>query len=187
MAVREVNLVPDAVLQRRYMQRHGVGWAMAYGLVIALIFGGSMVIRRHVTAKGRSPADEADVRKRLATTIAEIETKKEGFARLTFVREISCPVGVAQVLGRVGEAMDAATWLTHLSVTDPRGAERELALEGLARSNTHLGATIDALARNGAFRDVVLGNATEVAGTRVGEKAPEPLVRFSARAKAIVK
>ena len=33
MVVREVNLVPEAVLRRRYARRHTIGWCVAYGLL----------------------------------------------------------------------------------------------------------------------------------------------------------
>jgi Tfp pilus assembly protein PilN len=186
MAIREVNLVPDALLHRRYFRRHAVGWAVAYGAAVALLLGASIAFLQRLTALGRTTGNEAEIRKRLVATIATIEERKEGFARLAFVREISCPVGVAQVLGRLAETMDPGTWLTHLTLTVPQGSEMEVGLDGLARSNSQLGTTVNALAKSEAFRDVVLGNATEVNASQYGVKSSNTLIRFSARAKAVV-
>lgn len=185
MAVRDVNLVPEPVLQRRYARRHATGWAVAYGLVITALLGGYFVHTQGVIARRRHATSEDDVRKRLAGAVAEIETRKRELERLAFVREVSHPVGPVATLGRLAAAMDPGTWLTHLSLTIAPGTDTGLTMEGRALSNASLGAMIRGLSESDSFTDVVLGSSSELRGRGSGEETPDTVVQFRVRAKAV--
>ena len=185
MALRDVNLVPQSIIQRRYAKRHLVGWAVAYGLLIVLLAGGHLLYTRSVIAKRRHAAGEEEMRRRLAGAIAEIEDKKEELARLAFVREIVCPVSAAEVLGRLAEAMAPQTWLTQLSLTGASGEDMILSMEGTAFSNSSLGAMVRGLSESDSFRDVILGGSSERTVTKSGSNVPETVVQFRVKARAV--
>lgn len=126
MALRDVNLVPESILQRRYLLRHGVGWALAYGLLVAVLLGAYLAYTQATVAKHRVPGSEKEVRQRLADTIAEIEGKKDELDRLALVRHVSRPFGTAEILGRLAEIMDPMTWLTEISVETDAAAPPDL-------------------------------------------------------------
>ncbi len=91
MALRDINLVPAAVLQRRYLSRHAVAWGLAYGLCAAMLVGAYVWSTSGIIARRRAPVREEEVRKRLAATIAEIVSKQEDIERLEFVRDLVSP------------------------------------------------------------------------------------------------
>jgi Tfp pilus assembly protein PilN len=187
MGVRDINLVPESVLLRRYAERHVAGWTAACGLVIVLLVCAYVVTLQRAAAKGRYTVSEQQVRKRLGGTVAQIESRKQEIEKLSFLREIPRPMGAAQILGQLGDVIDPGTWLTDLALTAERGSDTSVTMQGLSYSNAQLGATINALGSCGAFRDVVLGDASAASLRREGETIPEKMVRFSATARAIAR
>ena len=138
MALRDVNLVPEPVLQRRYMIRRVAAWGLAYLLVLGSCVGAYVGYTKGVLARRSPPTNEAQERKRLAATIVEIREKTEELERLAFVRRVSRAVKVTPVLGRLAEIMDPKTWLTHLSLQAHEDSVATLVLSGLSISNAKL-------------------------------------------------
>lgn len=185
MALRDVNLVPPSVLERRYLARHGIGWAIAFGLLLALVLGGHTAYTRGVLRRRLSPTSEAQVRERLAAVIAGIHAKKEDLDRLASVRQVSRPIGAADVVGRLAARLDPGTWLTHLSLTTRAAGDTAIVMRGLALSNANLGAMIRSLTQSGNFRNVVLRDSSEVTRGLDAMAGPGHVVQFSVHADAV--
>jgi len=185
MALRDINLVPENVLQRRYGVRHAIGWCLAYGLLIVLLLSGYFAYTHRVVTKRRVPTSESEVRKRLAATIADIEVRKQDIERLAFVRHISQPFGTAEILGRLAQIMDPKTWLTTCSVSAGEGGAPLLVMQGLAFSNARLGATMRALAEDDHFEDLVLKNSSEVKMSLDMPGVPENIIQFHIEATVV--
>jgi Tfp pilus assembly protein PilN len=184
MAVRNVNLVPDELLQRRYAVRHGVGWAIAYALVIALLAGAYLLsVQRGVPRRHR--LSEREVNARLATAVAQIETRKAELARLAFVRDVTCPLGPAETVGQLAELLAEDGWLTRLELELNVLNGNVLTLEGLAYSNARLGGIVNRLNESDTFQDIVLGRSSEQQTFSGNDRPPRRVVQFQITAKAV--
>jgi Tfp pilus assembly protein PilN len=183
MALRDVNLMPGAVLQRRLILRHALVWGVTYGAVVALLLAAYLATMQGVASKRRSPMSEEEVRRRIAVTIGQIEQKKEEAERLAFVQDLSRSFGPADVLSHLASIMDPKTWLVSLSTT--RDSERGslLTMQGRAISNARLGATIRAFTTDPMMHDVALGNSSEIRQPSRHGGDVEQLVQFAIEAR----
>ncbi len=186
MALRDVNLVPEPVLQGRYARRHLVAWGVACLLVAAACAAAHVHFTRRALARGGAPVSEAEMRRRLVTAIVQVQDKMAEVERLAFARRMSRPVGAAHVLDALASHMDADTWLTALSLRERDGGGMGLVANGLCVSNAKLGLLIGDLTGDPLFASVVLRNAVEAGGgdrSGNGDGAPDALTSFTIQAE----
>ena len=187
MALRDINLVPDAVIRRQHLVRHGVVWAFAYVALLAVVAGAALGIQRHIAVGHSVSLNQEDLRKQLAATVAEIDTRRERIEKLSLVRQLSHPIGKAEVIVQLAETMDGGTWLTKLSLhSDAPGAAR-MTLEGLTVSNARLGSMLQMLSAHAYFKDVVLRQSSGARQLPDTEGIPGELVEFSIDARVSVR
>jgi len=184
MALRDVNLVPDDLLQQRIVLRHGLGWAISAAVIVVLLLGIYTVTMRTISAQRRSPISEQEVRKRIALTITEIEAKKEEIERLAFVRNVAGTFRMADILDRLTERLDPKVWLANLSIRSAPENSYEVMMQGRAFSNTRLGASIRALTDDPLVNNVALRSSNEIQNPIRGEHGMPPrIVKFSIQAR----
>lgn len=187
MALRNINLVPDAVLQRRLLIRHAVGWGLVYGLVIAILVGGHLSYTHRTMPTCIRHTTEEQARRQVAQIISEIDHKNQEIERLAFVRHVSYAFGASEILGRLADIMDSKTWLSKVSLRATPDGAYALEMKGLAYSNARLGATIRALTVDAHFEDVVFRDAVDVKQMTTADGAPENLVQFKMEARVLAK
>lgn len=183
MALRDVNLVPEPVLLRRYVVRHLYAWVGAFVLLIALLASGYYFYTRGILARRGSDVSQDQVRKSLAVTIAEIQRKTVELERLAFVRQATRPGEAPQVLARLAEVMDPNLWLTDLTLEAREESGSLLQMNGLSVSNATLSTLIGRLNGDPMFKDMVLKNAVETLGVTSPEGAPTNLIHFMIEAE----
>ena len=182
MALRDINLVPETVLNRRYLVRHGVGWVAAYALVAVSVLCLYSYQLCSMNTSQKTELTEAMIYRRIATTIAEIEQKTDSLESVAAVHRLSSPVGAADMVSHLAAAMGPKAWLTSMQIQtdDKRGTE--ITMAGLAHSNTELGALIQELSSDGMFSDVAMSNSAKVRAPVDAKRLPPFLVRFNIRA-----
>jgi Tfp pilus assembly protein PilN len=183
MALRSVNLIPEAVLQRRYALRHGIGWAILYGAAASLLLGSAFIYSHRILPRQHHTQNETAIRKQLSHTIADIETRKDELARLALVREVAYPIGPASILRDLSKAIETEAWLTQLSLSTAPTRGADLTIEGLAHSNSSLGGIMRNLNGSDRFTDVVLGSSSEQSFFTSPDQAPLRMVKFRIRVK----
>jgi Tfp pilus assembly protein PilN len=172
MALRDVNLVPEALLERRRARRHLAIWGLAALSLLVCCAGGYVGYTQIAFTRLSSRTNEAQERRRLAATVREIREKTEELERLAFVRRVSRAASVTPVLNRLAEILDPQTWLTQFALQMNDSAGARLSLSGVCESNTRLGALIGQLTGEPMFRNVTLKSAAEAAGaTGAGDRA----------------
>ena len=187
MALRDVNLVPEPVLQKRYLNRHLAAWGVACLLLAGVVMGAYIGYTRGILARRRPTIDEEQVRKRLALTITDIHAKTEELERLAFVRQASRPGEAPQVLSRLAAIMDPQIWLTDLSLQARELSGSTLLLNGLSVSNATLGALIKQLNDDPMFDNVVLKHATETPGATGSDERLTNLIQFTIEAETQIR
>ncbi len=185
MVLRDVNLVPEQVLHRRYVIRHVAAWSFAYLLLLGFSAGAYTVYTRGVLARRRPPTDEAQLRKRLATTIAEVQEKVFQVERLAFVRRMSRPGSMTLVLDRLAQDLDPQTWLTEFSLQTREGSGATLVLSGRSVSHAKLGTLIGQLTSDRMFGNVVLKTADEERGSTGSIDQPSDLIAFTIQGEVL--
>ena len=183
MALRDVNLVPAHVLHGRYVARHVAAWGLAYLLLIGSCVGAYVGYTQGVLARRSPPTSEAQVRKRLAATIVEVQEKMAEVERLAFVRRVSRPWEVTHLLDRLVAGMDLQTWLTDLSLQAHDDSGASLVLTGLSVSNAKLGSLLGQLTKDPMFGNVVLKSAAEARGPSGSDDQPSNLIVFTIQAE----
>ncbi len=114
---------------------------------------------RTATARIESLKKEIGEVEKFKVRKAELQKKVDIISSLQTGR-----VGPVKVLDAISTAVPENSWLEKMTLAGDR-----VSVEGIAMNNTVVADFMNALARNGAFRDVVLGSAdqTTVAGTKL--------------------
>lgn len=183
MALRDVNLVPEAVLQRRYLLRHASLWALAGLTVMGTLAGAYAFYTRAVLTRREPRVSEAEARRLLSEMVADIDGKMQQLEHLAYVRRVSRPGCAARALDGLAAAMDPQTWLTGLSLNMHSNSTASVVASGLAGSNAKLGSLIGKLSGTGRFRNVVLMNASEASDSSSSDGAPVRVVAFTVQAE----
>ena len=183
MALRDINLLPESLLQRRLLVRHALLWAVAYGLAVTILVTGYLFYTRTAIPQTKGPVNEEQARKQLALTITEINGKNEEIERLEFVRHVSFSIGTSEILGQLASVLDAKTWLTKISLIDNQDETYLLTMKGLSYSNAKLGNTLRVLTADPYFEDVILRDTVDVNPSTASQDMPKSIVQFTMDAK----
>lgn len=183
MALRQINLVPEAILQRRYAARHAFGWSVVYGLVLIALLGGYFLYGHRRISQRAGQLSERELRRCLETTVTDIETKKSELEQLAFIRDIGYTADTAGILGALADLVASDAWLTHLSLDMASSLEHVVIMEGFTHSNSSLGAIMRGISDSEQFVDVVLGSSSEEEIQAADESESQYVVKFRISAK----
>jgi hypothetical protein len=168
MAIRETNLIPADILDKKYRNRHFFLWTGCLFLALLLIFG-FYSYQIHVVLPAKRPLTTVeDMQKQLGMTIEEIKATQREIQRLSsqesFLKKLNRIQPFSKLLLKFSEIMNGQTWLTKLIID--AGTEEEetlpgIEIYGLSLSNELLGNLLTRLSDEAMFRDVVLRYAEE--------------------------
>ncbi len=144
-----------------------------YLLIPVLVLAGVFVFHQSVGRK--IDTLESDIRKATARTeslkkeIGEVEKFKVRKAELQKKVDIISSlqvgrIGPVKILDAISSTLPENSWIEKMTL-----AGNKVSLDGIAMNNTVVADFMNALAKNGNFRDVVLGSAdqTTVSGTKL--------------------
>jgi len=184
MALRDVNMVPDEVLNRRYAGRHLAAWGVCYLLTLGFAAAGYATYVRTSVAQHPPAMDEQQVRRQLASTIIGIQQKKDDLERLALARRVAGVATAPRALTRLAEIMDPAMWLTDLTFQAGKETRAGLLFNGRSVSHARLGAFVRQLGGDRMFRNVALRNATQLQGSSAANE-PSNTVQFTVSADIV--
>lgn len=176
MTLREINLVPDDILQRNLVKRQILRWSLALTLCLTAIFSTYWYQSQIVLARLRPSTTLAEMHAQLGATLDEIRAAQKEIERLStqqaILKELSVHYAFPDLLELLANALNAQTWLTQLEVE--AGSHKEIQprmhLKGYAVSNELLADFLTHLSTARPVESVVLKLAQEA---RVPGLAPD--------------
>jgi len=173
MALRDISLIPTAVIERRYIHRHLgfwcgclIGWlGLAAGIYLYLSFS--------LSAEARTAAGLAEAQARVESAVKEITRIQAELDRIRLEQSLldaaasSPPYSL--VIWRLAQAVNNNTWLVQLTVDrreDPKPGTA-VQMVGYSYSNDQLGDFLDRLSTDRMFGSVVLKYSREDTMTQV--------------------
>ncbi len=179
MALRDINLIADDIVERRYLLRHLLIWCGCLVLALTLIIAVQRYQFGSFSAAERNLPGDDKVRAALAAKINEVSREQQVLnlavreqARLSAVvagRRFYSPV-IAKLAG----IMNDRTWLKQLDLSTGRDGTAHLKLLGLSLSQEYLGNFIQRLSAGPLFRGVVL-KYTQEAEVRTAGAGASPV------------
>lgn len=171
MALRDINLIPADILDRRYLLRHLGFWAACMLISIFFLCGFYFYQEKVVLAKERPMATLEGIRMNLGTRIEEIKGVQDELERLelqqSVLKTITRNQSFSRVLYTLSDIMNEKTWLNQLTIDQAKGKDGDeedvtrLKLMGLSLSNAALGDFVNQLSVEPLFRKVILKYARE--------------------------
>jgi len=167
MALRDVNLIPDEILERRSLIRHLLLWFSILIVTVALILAANGYQKRMVYGKTQNRQGAI---KDLSTALTKIggdilkAQKEMNLARrerVQLVALIEERRSYSSVLAKLADVMNDQTWLQQLAFDAAEDRTLKLTLMGFSRSHESLGTFIQRLSGEPMFRRVVLKSALE--------------------------
>jgi Tfp pilus assembly protein PilN len=186
MALREINLVPNSLVSRRFLYRHLSVWTMCLVVGISLVIAYHLYQTRVILEKERALKSLQEVPQHLSLKIEEVKKVQEDLETLgrqqAILKTITGNEPYCEILIRLSRMLNDLTWLNQLSLERVKGAGHaiDLNLMGYSFSNEALGSLLDSLSRDSAFESVELRLASDVKVKRPEHEAEETLeaVRF---------
>ncbi|MCX5823927.1 MAG: PilN domain-containing protein [Deltaproteobacteria bacterium] len=169
MALRDINLIPDEILERRSLIRHLLLWLSILVVVAALIMAARGYQNRMVYGETQNRQGAIkDLAAALTRTVGDI--RKEQMALNLARREqvqlsalIEQRRSYSSVLAKLVDVMNDQTWLQQLAFNTTQDRTLHLSLMGFSHSHEALGTFIQRLSGEPMFRMVVLKSAQESA------------------------
>lgn len=171
MAIRDVNLVPTEILNRRYLFRHLYVWAGCLIISLSLI-GGFYLFQINAAASHKPPpATLKDMHTQLGVTIEEVKEIQKEIERLgqqeTFLKSITGNRPYSIILLKLADIMNDKIWLKQLALDSLDSNKEEehksnLRLIGFSLSNEELGNFLSRLSEEPLFEAVILKYAKEI-------------------------
>ncbi len=168
MALREINLIPEQILYKKYLSRYLFLWAGCLSLCFFLIFGFYLYQIRVVLPKERPVTTLEDMHKQLGTTLVDIKETQQEIQRLSlqesFLKDLTEIQPVSKLLLTLSDIMNTRTWLTKLTIDADTAVEvlPGIELYGSSLSNEDLGNFLTQLSSESFFYNVVLKYAKEI-------------------------
>ena len=185
MALREINMVPGEILERRYIVRHIGFWVGCLVLCLSLISGFWFYQDRVVLAKERPITSLEDMHMNLGTRIEEIKGVQEELDRLdqqqSVLKAITRDQSYSRVLHKLSDIMNKETWLRQLTIEcreEKDGDEEDstrLKFTGFSFCNEELGNFVNQLSYEPMFHQVVLKYARETSRLLSRDKKDETI------------
>jgi len=167
MAVRDINLIPEEILERRSLIRHLLLWLNSLVVVAALIMAAHVYQNRIVygETQNRQGAGK-DLATALTRTVGDIGKEQKALnltlrERLQLGTLIEHRRSYSSVLAKLADVMNDQTWLQQLAFNIAPDRTLHLSLTGFSFSHETLGTFIQRLSGEPMFRLVVLKSAQE--------------------------
>ncbi len=187
MALREINLVPNEVLHRKYLTRHLMLWVACLTVLLTPIFGVYLHHARLVAAEKSALSELKKIHANLEEKIEEIKTVQAELENLsqqqTAIETKTRNLSYASLFTKLADIMNLSTWLTKLAVDsghDKEEGEAKFELTGFSLSNEKLGDFLIRLSAEPLFKKVLLRYAKEQqkAPSRTKQSEPMRLIEF---------
>jgi Tfp pilus assembly protein PilN len=167
MALRDINLIPGEILERRSLIRHLLLWAGSLVVVAALIMvtHGYQNRMRSGETQNRQGAIK-DLAAAFTRIVGDIR-KEQNELNLARREQVQLAALIEQrrsyssVLAKLSDVMNDETWLQQLAFHTAQDRTVHLGLTGFSRSHDTLGIFIQRLSGEPMFRLVVLKSAQE--------------------------
>jgi len=187
MALREINLVPNEVLHRKYLTRHLTLWAGCLTVSLTLILGVYLYQTRLVAAEKSALSELEKIHANLEEKIEEIKNVQAELKNLSqqqaAIETKTRNLSYASLFTKLADIMNVSTWLTKLVVDSGQDKEEGVAkfeLTGFSLSNEKLGDFLSRLSAEPLFEKVLLRYAKErqKAPSRTKQSEPMRLIEF---------
>jgi hypothetical protein len=185
MALREINLIPSNILDRKEIRRHLILWSVCLGVLLSPVSGFYVYQTGVISAQKRTTADIADINRRLNGQMTrsrqiqqELNTLSQQEADLKIVLK---PAVYSEILYRLTGTMDGLTWLQTLKIQRQKKPAESIQLNivGYAASNGALGNFIERLSSDPGIDGVVLKYAKEHSAQKTTKTDKKPPSRMA--------
>ena len=182
MALREINLIPGEIVERRSLIRHLLLWLsglVAVGLLILALYGYQYRIV-YGDAENRQRAVK-DLTAALTRIVGDIHKEQKA---LDLARREQVQLGAlieqgrsfSSILAKLVDTMNDQTWLQQLAFNTAQDRTLHLTLMGFSRSHEALGTFIQRLSGEPIFRQVVLKSAQEAKDNPAGSASVQFMI-----------
>jgi Tfp pilus assembly protein PilN len=167
MALREINLIPADILNRKVLNKHLVFWIGCLTISLSLIFGCYLYEKHVVLAQMSTFGSLKDTHTHLGLKIQEIKRIQEELEKLDQQQAVLKTITIGPVCWRIilklAEILNENTWLKTLATDNGRDKEANasLKLSGFSFSNEELGNFLITLSSEPMFKNVLLKYARE--------------------------
>jgi hypothetical protein len=167
MALRDINLIPGEILERRSLIRHLLLWLSCLVVVAALIMAAHGYQNRMVYGKTQNrQGGDKDLKAALVRTVGDIGKEQKALnlalrERVQLGALIEHRLSFPSVLAKLAEIMNDQTWLQQLAFDTGRDGKFHLIMTGFSSSPATLGMFVQRLSGEPMFRLVVLKSAQE--------------------------
>lgn len=167
MALREINLIPGEILERRGLIRHLLCWLSGLVLVSAFMMALHGYQDRIVYGEGQSQqGQQKEPSADLTRIVGDIQKEQK---ELDLARREQLQLGAlieqrrpySSILAKLSDLMNDQTWLQQLASNINQDGTLHLSLLGFSHSHEALGRFIQRLSGEPTFRQVVLKSAQE--------------------------
>jgi Tfp pilus assembly protein PilN len=167
MALRDINLIPGEILERRCLIRHLLLWLSSLVVAAALIMAAHEYPNRIVSEETQNrQGARTDLAAALTGTAGDIRKEQ---MELNLARREQVQLGAlieqrrsySSVLAKLADVMNDQTWLQQLAFNTAQDSTLHLVLMGFSHSHENLGTFIQQLSGEPMFRLVVLKSAQE--------------------------
>ena len=167
MALRDINLIPGQILERRSLIRHLLLWAGSLVAVAALIMVTHGYQNRRLSGETQNRQGAIkDLAAALTRIVGDIR-KEQNELNLARREQVQLAALIEQrrsyssVLAKLSDVMNDETWLQQLAFNTAQDRTVHLGLTGFSHSHDTLGIFIQRLSGEPMFRRVVLKSAQE--------------------------
>ena len=167
MALRDINLIPGEILDRRGLIRRLIVWSSILVVVAALMMAAHGYQNRMVYGETQSRQGAIKNKTAALTKIVGDIQKEQKELNLVRREQIQLAALIEQrrsyswVLARLADVMNDQTWLSQLAFNTAPDRTLHLRLMGFSHSHETLGTFIQRLSGDPTFRQVVLKSAQE--------------------------
>jgi Tfp pilus assembly protein PilN len=172
--MRDINLIPDEILERRSLIRHLLLWLSSLVVVAAFIMAAHGYQNRMVSGETQNrQGARKDLAAALTRTVGDIRKEQMGLnlarrEQVQLVALIEQRRSYSSVLAKLADVMNDQTWLQQLAFNTAQDRTLHLGLTGFSHSHETLGTFIQRLSGEPMFRLVVLKSAQESADKSSG-------------------
>jgi Tfp pilus assembly protein PilN len=168
MALREINLIPDDILFKRYLSQHLFLWGWILFISLSAIFVLHLYKTSVAHAEKSASISPEYLGNQIQLRIEDIKKAQEELNRLDQQKSVMetilwTPVYSRVILDLIG-TMNDSTWITKMDIDRDRGGEQDskMRLTGYTTGSEELGDFIQKLSNRTLFQAVSLHYAREV-------------------------
>ena len=168
MAIREINLVPGDILDRRHMKRHLSFWTGCLMVSLLLVFGFHLYQRFSLMGEKGPILNLQDIKRNLSGKQGAIKEMQNELGKLnekySALSLILKNPAYSDVLLKLIQIMNGQTWLKQVSLKTDKADRVQGLMEGFSFRNEDLGDFIAQLSSDPFFESVLLKYARETMG-----------------------